>query len=356
MTSFFKTVFRRWIFVVLVFAFIFCIYSFKKYPLILPFSLIPTEAFFTYFAPFGEGKDSIFHYRDTTFWYSFTYTIIMIVFGIKAYRRWGVRYNNRYQKARFISLILCQVFLFFLIPEFLFKFIIHIGNSYQYWHSYSLAQPWPLIFYFIFDQPHIFYLIWGGAMTFLVVPITAIWHGKRFCTWLCGCGGLAETIGDRWRHLAPKGRKSAVWEFMNWIVLGWTVSALIIFFALPTAGIHIVKSYSSIVDFWLIAVIPVAAYPFFGGKIWCRYWCPLAKYIQIVSKWAGRLKITSNDKCITCGACSRYCQVGIDVMSFAKNQVEFSNKNTSCIHCGICITVCPKDVLKFGDRKSCKVN
>ncbi|MGR3218201.1 MAG: 4Fe-4S dicluster domain-containing protein, partial [Candidatus Anammoxibacter sp.] len=79
-------------------------------------------------------------------------------------------------------------------------------------------------------------------------------------------------------------------------------------------------------------------------------WCPLAKYIQIFSKWFGKLKISSNDKCITCGECSRYCQVGIDVMNFAKNRQDFSNKNTSCIHCGICITVCPMDVLKFGNQ------
>jgi len=37
-------------------------------------------------------------------------------------------------------------------------------------------------------------------------------------------------------------------------------------------------------------------------------------------------------------------------MQFAKNQQEFSNKNTSCIQCGICITVCPMDVLKFGEQ------
>ena len=344
--------FKRWLFAVLVFAFVFCIYSYKKYPSHLPFSFIPSETFYTYFAPFGAGKDTIFHYRDTTFWYSFTYTIVMIIFGIKSYKRWGTDYNDKYQKIRFISLILCQLFLFFLIPEFLFKFIIHIGNPYQYWHAYTFLQPWPLIFYFIFDHPHLFYLIWAAVMTIIIIPVTARWHGKRFCTWVCGCGGLAETVGDRWRHFAPKGRKSIAWEFMNLIVLGWAILALILFFALPALGINVVKSYNKIVDYWLIAVLPVAAYPLFGGKIWCRYWCPLAKYIQIFSKWFGKLKITSNDKCITCGECSRYCQVGIDVMSFAKNQQEFSNKNSSCIHCGICITVCPLDVLKFGDQNS----
>ena len=72
------------------------------------------------------------------------------------------------------------------------------------------------------------------------------------------------------------------------------------------------------------------------------------------SGWLARLRITSNDKCITCGECSRFCQVGIDVMGFAKNQQEFSNQNSSCIHCGICITVCPMDVLEFDGQPTAR--
>ena len=97
-----------------------------------------------------------------------------------------------------------------------------------------------------------------------------------------------------------------------------------------------------------MAVIPIALYPFFGGKVWCRYWCPLAAYNQACSaKWYGRLKIVSDDKCITCTECSTYCQVGVDVMAFAKNQQPFDNSNSACIQCGICIDVCPMGVLSF---------
>jgi len=107
------------------------------------------------------------------------------------------------------------------------------------------------------------------------------------------------------------------------------------------------RAYNYLVDFWLVAVIPIALYPFFGGKVWCRYWCPLAAYNQVLSRWYGRLKIVSNDKCITCTQCSKYCQVGVDVMAFAKNTQPFDNSNSVCIHCGICIDVCPMDVLSF---------
>ena len=47
-----------------------------------------------------------------------------------------------------------------------------------------------------------------------------------------------------------------------------------------------------------------------------------------------------------CALCSRHCQVGVDVMAFAKNQAAFGN-DTACIQCGICIDVCPMDVLSF---------
>ena len=71
------------------------------------------------------------------------------------------------------------------------------------------------------------------------------------------------------------------------------------------------------VDLWMVGILPVTLYPFLGGKVWCRFWCPLAKMMQLVSKWSGRAKITANDKCIACGECTRYCQVGINVMNYA---------------------------------------
>ena len=62
-------------------------------------------------------------------------------------------------------------------------------------------------------------MIWGVLLTFVIIPIFVLFHGKRYCSWICGCGGLAETFGDRWRHLAPKGRAAIALEKMNYGVL-----------------------------------------------------------------------------------------------------------------------------------------
>ncbi len=313
-------------------------------------------------APFvvaGQGIENLPSiFSNTSFWYSALYTTLMIIFGIKAMKRWNRQGKDRYQTYRFLSLITFQLMSFLLIECILAVFL----PSNTWWRAYAINNPFPLLFDSFYNMTGVSAtdLRWGfvgvGAIiTFVIIPIAVRWHGKRFCTWICGCGGLAETFGDRWRHLSLKGAKSRRWEFMGSIIMFWAfLSAGVILFVYNGNTTDAGKwhgAYSLLVDFWFVAVIPVTLYPIWGGKVWCRYWCPLAKYMQILSSWYGRLEIISNEHCIQCGKCSRYCQVGVDVMEFAKNQKSFSNKNSSCIHCGICITVCPMNVLKFNNEK-----
>ena len=43
----------------------------------------------------------------------------------------------------------------------------------------------------------LFFLVFGLAMIFMGSPILTYFYGKRwYCSWVCGCGGLAETAGD----------------------------------------------------------------------------------------------------------------------------------------------------------------
>ncbi len=289
-----------------------------------------------------------------SFWYSALYTFLVLYFGIKAMKRWGIDRKDPYQVKRYISIMAFQL-VFFVVVNMVLSVLI--GK--YYWRGWGLYQPFPLFYNTFFwwypDDPATikwFFIGTGLFLTFVAIPLFVRWHGMRFCTWVCGCGGLAETLGDQWRHLAPKGPKSIKWEFTGPVILVWAfISLAVIAFAFHTDGNNLMwKTYDYIVDFWLVAVIPIGLYPFFGGKIWCRYWCPLAHYMKFLSKWYGKLRIVSNEKCISCTQCSKYCQVGVDVMAFAKNQEPFDNTNSSCIHCGICITVCPMDVLSFDNN------
>jgi thioredoxin reductase/polyferredoxin len=306
--------------------------------------------------------------RPMGFWYTVAYTIVMTVFGIQALKRWGIDRKDRFQIWRYISLIGFQWIFFFLIPEFLFQYAVKyewVGAlakdptfAQQAWRSYGIVYAWPLFFHTFFGSPHQIWIVWGVLLSFVLLPLLAMFHGKRYCSWICGCGGLAETLGDRWRHNAPKGKQSILWEHMNMVVL---IAAAVITVMMVTRDVieifrtpagHAIRWYGLVVDVWLVGILPVTLYPFFGGKVWCRYWCPLAKLMHLYSAWftrfrASRFAIHANDKCIACGECSRNCQVGIDVMSYALKQQTLDNANSSCIGCGICVTVCPMDTLSF---------
>ena len=109
------------------------------------------------------------------------------------------------------------------------------------------------------------------------------------------------------------------------------------------------KWYSLMVDFWLASILGVGLYPVLGNRFWCRYFCPLRAYMEILAKSTSTLTISSNERCIHCGECTRYCQMGIPVQKFAQIQRPLNNQNSSCIQCGICIEVCPMDVLHIGN-------
>ncbi len=323
----------------------------------------------------GWGAHALaFWNRPWSFWYTVLYTAIMTVFGLQAMRRWGLGQGpnakrDRFQIWRYVSLISFQWIFFFLIPEFLFRWAVEyqwVGARLahdpafagQAWRAYGLVYAWPLFFYTFFGNPSEVWVVWGLILAFGIIPVLVLFHGKRYCSWICGCGGLAETLGDRWRHLAPKGKTSVRWEFMNSIVLAAAVVVTIL--VLARDFLHIfgkpaqagLEYYHLFADVWLVGILPVTLYPFFGGKVWCRYWCPLAKLMQIFSAAFTRFRVSrfaihANEKCIACMECTRNCQVGIDVMSYALRQEPITNANSSCIGCGICVTVCPMEVLSF---------
>jgi len=306
--------------------------------------------------------------RPWSFWYTVLYTLAMTIFGIQAMKRWGFDKKDRFQIWRYTSLISFQWIFFFLVPEFLFQWAVKyqwVGElakdpvfAGQAWRSYGIVYAWPLFFYTFFGSPHQIWIVWGVLLTFVLIPLLVLTNGKRYCSWICGCGGLAETLGDRWRHNAPKGKTAIKWELMGNAVLAAAAVITVMMVARDAVEIFRARAgtalewYRLIVDVWLVGILPVTLYPFFGGKVWCRYWCPLAKMMQLTGAIFTRFRVSrfaihANDKCIACGECTRNCQVGIDVMGFALKQQELNNANSSCIGCGICVSVCPMDVLSF---------
>jgi Pyruvate/2-oxoacid:ferredoxin oxidoreductase delta subunit len=59
-----------------------------------------------------------------------------------------------------------------------------------------------------------------------------------------------------------------------------------------------------------------------------------------------RFRITTNGgQYMSCGACSTFCEMGINVRWYAQRGQNIIR--ASCVGCGVCAEVCPRGVLKL---------
>jgi polyferredoxin len=353
------------------------------------------------------------------FVYGVFYTLAILLLGIKFIYKYR---HNKYQIVRTLSVMFFQLGFAFLIPELLLSLNLPYND---------FKNMWPLNYYF-FDEWNIqsmlgsgrmglFMLFWGIAMIFLISPVLTYFFGKRwYCSWVCGCGGLAETAGDPFRHLSDKSLKA--WQVERWLIHLVLVLAVVMTIGVLYGYLHdnsdayLLNKKSFAVGilflsfiglgliywqrdkwfglknrsaFWaamtsliLIMVLMMAAwitggrnvflidpgslrtwygfyigaafsgvigvgfYPILGSRVWCRYGCPMAAILGLQQKWFSRFRITTNGgQCISCGNCSTYCEMGIDVKSYAQRGENIVR--ASCVGCGICSAVCPRGVLKL---------
>ncbi|MGB0256103.1 MAG: 4Fe-4S binding protein [Flavobacteriaceae bacterium] len=354
------------------------------------------------------------------FLYGTLYTLAILVFGVK----FLVKYrHSRYQMIRTGSVMFFQLGFAFLLPELLT--LLHPDTPY---FAKDFKNMWPLNYYF-FEDWHLKNMLTGGslglftlgmglAMIFIISPILTYRYGKRwYCSWVCGCGALAETAGDSFRQLSSK--KISVWKLERWMIHGVlvfiTLTTLAVLWSFlgspknPTGISREIFSYSALVFFSLLlaaiwfgkrkelqadaryalvgigliiigilciqlfsgdrhllgissyslrkwygfgigaafsGVLGVGFYPLLGSRVWCRFGCPMAAILGFQQRILSRFRITTNGgQCISCGNCSAYCEMGIDVRSYAQKGQNIVR--SSCVGCGICSEVCPRGVLKL---------
>jgi len=106
------------------------------------------------------------------------------------------------------------------------------------------------------------------------------------------------------------------------------------------------EPYKWIVDVFLAGVVGYGLYFWFSGRVWCRFFCPLAAWMHVIARFSRFRILADKPKCISCGQCTAVCHQGIDVMSFANKGAPMADPQ--CVRCSACIHVCPTDVLRFG--------
>jgi ferredoxin-type protein NapH len=289
------------------------------------------------------------------FLYGFLYTLCILVMGIRmiiTYR------HSKYQILRTCSVMFFQTCFAFLIPEIM----IRLNQPY-----FDFKNIWPLDYSFFFDNRldtlmangglGIFMLVWGIALIIIAVPVLVYFFGKRwYCSWVCGCGGLAETLGDPYRQLSNK--KLSAWKIERWMI-----HAVLVFAVVMTGGVlytyftnaswvlffdsyKLREVYGAFIGAGFAGVVGTGFYPLMGNRTWCRFGCPLAAYLGIIQRFKSRFRITTNGgQCISCGNCSTYCEMGIDVRWYAQRGQNIVR--SSCVGCGVCSSVCPRGVLNL---------
>lgn len=289
------------------------------------------------------------------FLYGLLYTVIVIVMGVRMIAKYR---HNKYQIVRTFSVMFFQTGIAFLLPEIL----VRLNQPY-----YDFKNIWPLNYTFFFDWNlnslinsgglGIFMLVWGIVLIVIGVPVITYFFGKRwYCSWVCGCGGLAETLGDPYRQLSDKSLKA--WRFERWIIHGVLVFAVVmtamVLYTYFSGQHNILFLSSDSVRSWygfligsaFAGVVGTGFYPLMGNRVWCRFGCPLAAYLGLVQRFKSRFRITVNGgQCISCGNCSTYCEMGIDVRHYAQRGQDVVR--SSCVGCGICAAVCPRGVLRL---------
>ena len=284
--------------------------------------------------------------------YGALYSVAMVLGG--AYVIWKYRHNP-YQVVRTCVVVGVQVSLAFSIP-----ILLKVAGEPELYFSYL----WPLKIEYLFPQTlatmPLYFVVYSLVASFVLVPVLSIAFGKRwYCSWVCGCGGLANTFGEPWRHLSDKS--SNAWRFEK-ISVHATLGVALVTTAVVAASYlvggeypafrstakEVQGAYFFIVAAILSGIVGVVAYPIGGTRIWCRYFCPMAAMIGLMQK-LGRFRITVKENmCISCGLCSKYCEMGIDVRAYAQRNQSFVR--ASCVGCGICAEVCPRGVLRLENK------
>ena len=284
------------------------------------------------------------------FLYGVLYTLAILVFSVRMVMKYR---HNRYQQIRTASVAFFQLVFAWFLPNLL----VYFQRPYMEFNGiWPLKQDylWPdKVGGFLDAGPFGMFLLVFAVGLVIATPILTYFYGKRwYCSWVCGCGGLAETLGDPFRQLSDKS--TGAWKLERWLI-----HSVLIFVLVTTAllwGNHSLGWFGNAYTFkawygFLIGavfsgVVGVGFYPLLGSRVWCRFGCPQAAILGLFQRFFSRFRITTNGgQCMSCGNCSTYCEMGIDVRAYAEKGENIVR--ASCVGCGVCAAVCPRGVLKL---------
>ncbi|HNX01744.1 MAG TPA: 4Fe-4S binding protein [Candidatus Cloacimonadota bacterium] len=184
----------------------------------------------------------------------------------------------------------------------------------------------------------------------LLIALSSIFWGRIFCSHVCIFGTIQEML------FMTRNQKYRLTKRVPYYIdknLMWV--KYLVFIATLVAGI-----FSLSYLYMKFCPVMVISYPvqitiaggitliilllgtFLTERLWCRYFCPYAAFMNVLQYIFGRIGIKRSmvyrnmEVCIDCGACNRNCPMNIEI-----KEKEYI-KNPNCIQCRICVDKCPK--------------
>ncbi|HKQ58940.1 MAG TPA: FAD-dependent oxidoreductase [Candidatus Eisenbacteria bacterium] len=306
-----------------------------------------------------------------SFWYTIAYSTVIVVFGWRRIRR----RRTPYVTAQTVTVTAIQVLPLFLIPEIVLPLLHHngllpagladalfpvagYGHGREFWRAYGLILAFPLNVYNLFTgEPLGWWIAISVVQTCVLIPLGIYLYGKGvYCGWICSCGALAETLGDTHRHKMPHGPG---WNRLNLAGQGILAIAVLLLlvriagWVLPAGNwvdVHfdmaLKERYKWTIDVFLAGVLGYGLYFWYSGRVWCRFFCPLAALMHVYARFSRFAIVADKKKCISCNLCTSVCHQGIDVMNFANKGLPM--RDPQCVRCSACVQSCPTGVLQFG--------
>jgi ferredoxin len=198
-------------------------------------------------------------------------------------------------------------------------------------------------------------------LTISVIILTGALLGRWVCAWVCPFGFLSDIFNRFSKHKKlPKKLGYAKYVILALFILssvfiltsskmkflpfctifcagGFLYGLLPYYVTTGFSGIkrgvpffHILVIFHI---FWAIGYL-VACYKY-SGRFFCKYICPMGATLGLFNKIAFVSVSHDKNKCSSCGACSKVCQMEADLC-----RGSFIDR-TNCISCARCIKVCP---------------
>lgn len=184
----------------------------------------------------------------------------------------------------------------------------------------------------------------------LLIVITSIFWGRRFCGYICPFGTIQEMISN----LNPRLKKNKqsclpgwlhkILNAIKYVILGITIIAVfrsVQYVYMKFCPVLVISHPQNITIYSAATLFVIFIFGYFINRFWCRYLCPYAALMNVFQYLGKLLHLPSKriqvceELCVNCKLCTKNCPMQIEI-----NKIKLV-EDVNCIFCLKCQQCCP---------------